>query len=178
MSTDITGCGAPEQSGPIPASVDLEKETVITGMVCLGDVPVAAAWGLLLAVSGIWYSLHGRPTERDQTTIARAEPVVAQAVADVVRAAGTSVVPALSGFEKTADCSVTPVRGGAEYQREVWLYTPVSTEPALLDRIAHGLPARYRAVVHHPAGGAVPTLAADAGYYVAVTGSVERSGLV
>jgi len=52
MSTDITGCGAPEQSGPIPASVDLEKETVITGMVCLGDVPVAGAYVRLLDATG------------------------------------------------------------------------------------------------------------------------------
>ena len=29
----VAGCGAPEQSAPIPASVDLEKETVITGVV-------------------------------------------------------------------------------------------------------------------------------------------------
>ena len=27
------GCAAPDQSAPIPASVDLEKETVITGVV-------------------------------------------------------------------------------------------------------------------------------------------------
>jgi len=27
------GCAAPDQSAPIPASVDLEKETVITGIV-------------------------------------------------------------------------------------------------------------------------------------------------
>ncbi|HEY0000841.1 MAG TPA: DUF1416 domain-containing protein, partial [Actinoplanes sp.] len=30
---DISGCAAPDQSAPIPASVDLEKETVITGIV-------------------------------------------------------------------------------------------------------------------------------------------------
>jgi hypothetical protein len=141
-------------------------------------IAVAAAWGLLLAVSGIWYSWHGRPTDRDQTTVARAEPVVAQAIADVVRAAGGSVVPALSGFEKTGDCSVTPVRDGAEYQRVVRLYTPAGGEPAVLDRIARGLPARYRAVARHSAGGAVHTFSADAGYYVAVTGTVERAGLV
>jgi Protein of unknown function (DUF1416) len=31
------GCAAPDQSLPIPASVDLEKETVITGVVRNGD---------------------------------------------------------------------------------------------------------------------------------------------
>ena len=33
MSTSSLGCGAPEQGAPLPASVDLEKETVITGVV-------------------------------------------------------------------------------------------------------------------------------------------------
>jgi DNA/RNA endonuclease YhcR with UshA esterase domain len=31
--SDVAGCAAPDQSAPIPASVDLEKETVITGVV-------------------------------------------------------------------------------------------------------------------------------------------------
>jgi hypothetical protein len=31
------GCAAPDQSAPIPASVDLEKETVITGRVVDGS---------------------------------------------------------------------------------------------------------------------------------------------
>ena len=34
MATNVAnGCAAPDQSVPIPASVDLEKETVITGVV-------------------------------------------------------------------------------------------------------------------------------------------------
>lgn len=34
MATNVAdGCAAPDQSAPIPASVDLEKETVITGVV-------------------------------------------------------------------------------------------------------------------------------------------------
>jgi len=141
-------------------------------------IAVTVAWGLLLAGTGIWYSLHGRPTAREQTTVARAEPVATQAIEDVVRAAGPSVVPAVSGFTKVADCSVTPARGGADYQRVVSLYTPSGTEAALLDRIAAGLPARYHAAAYHSPGGAVHTLTADAGYYVAVTGSVLSAGLV
>ena len=141
-------------------------------------IAVTVAWGLLLAGTGIWYSFHGRPTAREQTTIAAAEPVVAQAMADLVRAAGPAVIPAVSGFEKAEDCAVTPARGGAEYRRLLWLYTPAGPEPALLDRIAGGLPGRYHAVTRHSAGGAVHTLSADAGYYVAVTGSVVVPGLV
>ena len=30
---NVSGCAAPDQSAPIPAGVDLEKETVITGVV-------------------------------------------------------------------------------------------------------------------------------------------------
>lgn len=30
---DLSGCAAPDQSAPLPASVDLAKETVITGVV-------------------------------------------------------------------------------------------------------------------------------------------------
>ena len=52
MTVDISGCGAPEQSAPIPASVDLEKETVITGLVTVGAEPVAGAYVRLLDASG------------------------------------------------------------------------------------------------------------------------------
>ena len=139
---------------------------------------VAAAWGLLLATTGIWYSLHGRHTAREQTTIAAAQATVDQAIANVVWAAGGSAVPAVFGFEKVADCKVTPIRGGAKYERMLWLYVPVDGEPALLDRIATGLPAGYHARAHHSPGGALHTLAADAGDFVAVNGSVPAPGLV
>jgi len=52
MTSDISGCGAPEQSAPLPASVDLEKETVITGVVRAGDAPVAGAYVRLLDATG------------------------------------------------------------------------------------------------------------------------------
>jgi hypothetical protein len=50
MSVD--SCGAPEQSAPIPAGVDIEKETVITGQVCAGVDPVAGAYVRLLDATG------------------------------------------------------------------------------------------------------------------------------
>src|SRR2546423_11474327 len=52
MPTAISGGGAPEQSAPLPASVDLEKETVITGVVRAGDAPVAGAYVRLLDATG------------------------------------------------------------------------------------------------------------------------------
>ena len=47
------GCGAPEQGAPMPASVDLEKETVIIGVVRsdTGD-PVGGAYVRLLDATG------------------------------------------------------------------------------------------------------------------------------
>jgi hypothetical protein len=50
MSVD--SCGAPEQSAPIPAGVDVEKETVITGIVKSGDEPVGGAYVRLLDSTG------------------------------------------------------------------------------------------------------------------------------
>jgi hypothetical protein len=53
MSTSSLGCGAPEQGAPLPASVDLEKETVITGVVCAtGGDPVPGAYVRLLDATG------------------------------------------------------------------------------------------------------------------------------
>src|ERR1700754_2661947 len=50
MTTD--GCGAPAQDTPLPASVDVEKETVITGVVRNGDEPVGGAYVRLLDATG------------------------------------------------------------------------------------------------------------------------------
>ncbi|MFG2037673.1 DUF1416 domain-containing protein [Dactylosporangium sp. NPDC048998] len=45
-------CAAPDQSAPLPASVDVEKETVITGVVSSGEGPVAGAYVRLLDSTG------------------------------------------------------------------------------------------------------------------------------
>ena len=52
MTTTQDGCGAPDQAAPLPASVDVEKETVITGVVQAGDTPVGGAYVRLLDASG------------------------------------------------------------------------------------------------------------------------------
>ncbi|GIF11124.1 DUF1416 domain-containing protein [Actinoplanes teichomyceticus] len=47
------GCAAPDQSAPLPASVDLEKETVITGVVSTAEgEAVGGAYVRLLDASG------------------------------------------------------------------------------------------------------------------------------
>src|SRR6476660_2868341 len=45
-------CGAPEQSPTLPAGVDVEKETVIYGVVRKDDAPVAGAYVRLLDGTG------------------------------------------------------------------------------------------------------------------------------
>ena len=51
--SDVAGCGAPDQAAAVPASVDLEKETVITGVVRNGDEElVSGAYVRLLDATG------------------------------------------------------------------------------------------------------------------------------
>ena len=45
-------CGAPAQTPTLPASVDLEKETVIYGAVTTDGAPVAGAYVRLLDATG------------------------------------------------------------------------------------------------------------------------------
>ncbi|MDT4915211.1 MAG: hypothetical protein QOC66_4339 [Pseudonocardiales bacterium] len=45
-------CGAPEQTPTLPAGIDLEKETVIYGVVSKGDSPVPGAYVRLLDGTG------------------------------------------------------------------------------------------------------------------------------
>ena len=53
MSVDAAGCGAPDQAAAVPASVDLEKETVITGIVRNAEgEAVGGAYVRLLDSSG------------------------------------------------------------------------------------------------------------------------------
>jgi hypothetical protein len=51
-TVDVNGCAAPDQAAPLPASVDLTKETVITGVVRAGEEPVGGAYVRLLDVGG------------------------------------------------------------------------------------------------------------------------------
>jgi uncharacterized GH25 family protein len=51
-STVDASCGAPAQGLPLPSSVDLTKETVISGVVTVGDQPVPGAYVRLLDATG------------------------------------------------------------------------------------------------------------------------------
>lgn len=54
MSTDLAGCAAPDQAAPLPAGVDLNKETVISGVVRAAGSgePVSGAYVRLLDSTG------------------------------------------------------------------------------------------------------------------------------
>jgi hypothetical protein len=135
----------------------------------------SVVWAVLLVAGAVVYALHGQPTVRDQTTIANARPVVDRAIVDVVAAAGTAPVVAVSGFDRVGSCRITPVRTGANYRREVDLYTSPGTESTILATIASHLPVRYHA---SSSARPKPSLYADAGDYVAVNGSVPSRGVV
>lgn len=135
-------------------------------------------WAAGVLGVAIWGADHGKPTAREQTTIAQALPVVDTAIADAVTAAGAAdTVPAITGYTRLdTACRVTGARSGSRYERAALIYTAPGTEPAVLDRIAAALPAGYRARVRHT--GPVHTLTADAGEFVAVRGTVSAPGVV
>ena len=158
------------QPPPPPPPPDPRRRRLLIGL--------SAAWALVLLVAAVWYALDGRPSVREQTTIAQAQATVDRVIGEVVAAAGSGTVPAVSGYDQVESCDVTPVRAGARYDRQAWLATRPGTERALLDRLAGALPAGYRPDLVTSPASAAPKLLADAGDYVAVTGTVDRPGLV
>jgi hypothetical protein len=138
---------------------------------------LVVAWVAVLVAGLAWSVARGEPTAREQTTVAQALPVVDRAAVALARAAtadGLAVV-AISGFVRSDTCEVTVFRSGARYRRAVMAAVTPGTEQALLQRIADRLPAEYGAVVRT---GALPRLTADAGYYVALAGTVVGPGVV
>jgi hypothetical protein len=137
-------------------------------------VAVAVAWGLVVAGLAYYSVRHGKPTVRDQTTIAQALPTVDAALADLSAALDPAAsVPVLGGYSEIGkSCSLTAVRDGARYERMLVVYVAPGTEPAALQRVARGLPARYGAALSHN------ILQADAGNYVAIHGGVDNPGEV
>lgn len=181
-----------------PAQTPIESEYVPSGPVLPPELPpgyvwvypappeppwkaprllivATCAWILVLLVGAVFYAFHGRSTVREQSTIAGAQPVVSRAVVDVVTAAGSGPVLAMTAFQQARTCSITPVRAGVDYQRTLVFYVADGTEAALLTTIGAGLPASYRATT---GPGAIAYLYADAGDFVAVVGAMTAPGRV
>jgi hypothetical protein len=140
-------------------------------------VAFTVAWALVLVGAIVWSVQRSTPTAREQTTVADAVPVVDTATVDLVAAVSADGLAAVtvSGFERTESCSVTTFRSGGRYQRVVTAAVVPDTELALLRRVAERLPAAYKAVVTTVTGA---KLRADAGLFVAVTGTVAEPGRV
>lgn len=138
---------------------------------------IAGVWLVVIAISAWWGLTHPEPTDRDQTTVAAARPVVDEAIARVARAvvADGGGVVAVSGFERVAPCEVTVFQDGERYRRALVAVVSPGSEAVLMDRVAAALPASYRAVVRH---GDEPRMTADAGFWVLLTGAVIGPGEV
>src|SRR5262249_27387658 len=116
-------------------------------------------------------------TDREETTVAQARPVVDVAAARVALAAtqdGQSVV-AISDFVRVGDCAISVFRPGERYKREITAVVTPGTGTAPLRRVAPRLPASYHALVR---AGAAPRLSADAGFWVFLTATVVSPGEV
>jgi hypothetical protein len=139
---------------------------------------IAVVWGLVIAGLAYYSIRTGRPTARDQTTIGSALPVVDTALADFAATLDpAATVAVLAGYtELSHDCRITVIRRGARYERVLLVYTKVGAERAVLDRMAAGVPKRYKVRVAR--GTTVQTLTADAGNFVLIQGGVDAPGQV
>ncbi|HEU5106976.1 MAG TPA: hypothetical protein VFT95_00225 [Micromonosporaceae bacterium] len=140
-------------------------------------IAIGTAWALLLGAAAGWSYHRDAPTVREQRTIAQAAPVVDRAVGEVVGAVfDADAVVGISGRRLRAGCRLTPAWAGAELERTVTIRSAAADAPALVDRIADGLPAGYRAGVS--GAGGVRRIRADAGEFVAISGAVTSPGVV
>jgi hypothetical protein len=138
---------------------------------------VVGVWVVIFGVSG-WIGIaHTTVTDREQTTVAAARPYVDEAVARLATAAasGGNAVVAVSAFEKVGTCRVTVFRQGQRFERDLVAVVAPGSERALMDGVAATLPGNYHAVVRTVDP---PRLTADAGFFVAVTGTVVAPGEV
>ncbi|WBB97566.1 hypothetical protein O7553_00800 [Solwaraspora sp. WMMA2059] len=138
----------------------------------------AVAWSVLLFGLAVQSQRDDSPTVREQRDIGQARPVADRAAIDLTAAVGDAGVVVLAEEQISAGCRITPMRPGAELTRVLTVYTAPDSGPALLDRIAHRLPASYAAIARHDAATGRSRLGADAGDFVAVRGELIRAGVV
>lgn len=137
-----------------------------------------AAWAVLLLGLSYLSMRDDEPTVREQRSLAQAAPVVNAAIGELIAAAGPEPVLEMSAPRVAAGCRVSVLRDGATLERAVAMRTPPELAPALLDRLADRLPARYRAAVRTDPDGAARSLRADAGEFVLIEGGITEPGVV
>jgi hypothetical protein len=173
------GSGSSDGSGFSDGSGKVRPTVVSIG----GDRPrnwlllIVSVWVAVLLVGIGWAVVHGRPTDREQTTVAAALPYVdaaASRVAAVAEADGQAV-SVVSGFDKVGDCKVSLVRPGQRFQRVVTVLVAPGTEGAALQRIAARLPASYKVTLRTTP---VPSLVGDAGLFVRIVGNTAGDGVL
>ncbi|MBY8873036.1 hypothetical protein K7640_14465 [Micromonospora sp. PLK6-60] len=134
------------------------------------------AWAVLLGVL-VWVSVRDDPpTVREQRSLAQAGPVVDRAVGELLAAVGDAGAVVLAPDQLTRGCRITPMEDGAELTRGVSVLFAGDDVRGLLDRVAAGLPAGWRAGVRASDRGA--RLRADAGEFVTVEGRPVAPGRV
>lgn len=139
---------------------------------------IAAGWAVLLVATAAVSVRRDEPTVREQRSLAQAVPVVDRATEDLIAAAGPDVVVELSGRRVQDGCRITPWRSGADLESGVIFRALPADGASLLDRIAAGLPASYRAGTRRVPGEPAPRLRADAGEFVVIKGTVTEPGVV
>lgn len=139
---------------------------------------VAAAWTAVLLMAAYLSVRHDEPTVPEQREVAAAAPVVDRAIGQLVAAAGDDLVVELSPPRLTSGCRITPLRDGSTLERSVTLRVAGGTGPAVLDRVAHRLPASYQAATRRGKDGSTDSLRADAGEFVAIRGGLAGPGVV
>ncbi|MGW0436623.1 hypothetical protein ACWDV4_29255 [Micromonospora sp. NPDC003197] len=137
-------------------------------------IAAVAAWAALLLVVTYLSVRWDEPTVREQRDIAQASKVVDRALGELVVAAGPDVAVELTAPRLVQGCRLSLIRDGATLERDVVFRTVEAQEQALLDRIAQGLPADYRARIRPSKG----TLRADAGEFVGIKGGLTEPGTV
>src|SRR5215831_17717295 len=100
--------GAVCQNGPVSLATDADPEKKTPTVVSIGGprprrwlVIAASAWAVVLVAGVGWAVVHGRPTDREQTTVAAAQPYADEAAARIAQAAeaDAQAVAVVSGFD-------------------------------------------------------------------------------
>jgi hypothetical protein len=132
-------------------------------------VAVVVAWVLALTGLAVWSIRRDPPTVPEQRNIAQALPVLQRATGAMLAAAqGPGRAVLLGELRLARGCRITPVRHGIEGTRDVTVYVQADQARRVLDAIAAGLPAGYKARVAQSGNGGRVGLQADAGGYIAV----------
>ncbi|MFC7547278.1 hypothetical protein [Plantactinospora sp. GCM10030261] len=140
---------------------------------------VLLLWFALLAGVGYLSARQDPPSVREQRSVGEAEPRVDRAAGALIAAAGPGVLAELGEARVDRGCRLSAVWDGAILTRTVTVRTGPDDDAArVLDLIADGLPAEYRAGTRPGGNGDGPRLRADAGEFVSVTGAVTAPGLI